>query len=110
MDAQQIALIVVALITATGTYLATKSTNKVSLENENVKNAKALYDQYVAINKELQEKVDKLEQKVEQLQEKYEKEIEYYKNEIGRLEDLIDGLEEENETLKNENTILKGGI
>ena len=42
MDAQQIALIVVALITATGTYLATKSTNKVSLENENVKNAKAL--------------------------------------------------------------------
>ncbi len=75
MDAQQIALIVVALITATGTYLATKSTNKVSLENENVKNAKALYDQYVAINKELQEKVDKLEQKVEQLQEKYEKKL-----------------------------------
>ena len=34
-----------------------------------------LYDQYVAINKELQEKVDKLEQKVEQLQEKYEKKL-----------------------------------
>ena len=46
MDAQQITLILVALVTSTGTYLATKSTNKVSLQNENVKNAKALYDHY----------------------------------------------------------------
>jgi septal ring factor EnvC (AmiA/AmiB activator) len=110
MDAQQITLILVALVTSTGTYLATKSTNKVSLQNENVKNAKALYDQYVAINKELQDKVDKLEKKVEQLQEKYEKEIAFYKDEIDRLEDVIDVLEGENESLKNENKILKGGI
>lgn len=42
MEGQQIALIVVALITAGGTYLVTKSTNKVSLESQNVQNAKAL--------------------------------------------------------------------
>ncbi|BDP93993.1 hypothetical protein EfmGK941_09980 [Enterococcus faecium] len=92
IEQQHLAMIVTALITAVGTFLATKSTNKVTLENENIKNATSLYEQYKELNQQLQQKVDKLENKVEKLQEKYEKEINFYKDKIEQLDGQIDAL------------------
>ena len=107
IEQQHLAMIVTALITAVGTFLATKSTNKVTLENENIKNATSLYEQYKELNQQLQQKVDKLENKVEKLQEKYEKEINFYKDKIEQLDGQIDALLSEREILIEENKRLK---
>lgn len=107
IEQQYLAMVVTALITAVGTFLATKSTNKVTLENENIKNATSLYEQYKELNHQLQQKVDKLEEKVEKLQEKYEKEINFYKLKIEYLETQNESLQNENEVLANENKQLK---
>lgn len=110
IEQQHLAMVITALITAVGTFLATKSTNKVTLENENIKNATSLYEQYKELNQQLQQKVDKLEGKVEKLQEKYEKEINFYKLEIEKLEGQNELLQRENEVLKLENIKLKEGV
>lgn len=110
IEQQHLTMVITALITATGTFLATKSTNKVTLERENIENATLLYERFRELNQQLQHKVDKLEEKVEKLQEKYDKDINVYKLEIDRLEAQIENLQQENETLKLENIKLKEGI
>lgn len=110
IEHQHLAMVFTSLITAVGTFLATKSTNKVTLENENIKNATSLYEQYKELNQQLQHKVEKLEDKVEKIQEKYEKEINFYKLEIEKLEIHNEVLQRENENLRTENIKLKEGI
>ena len=106
--------VLVGIVSIIGTILVTKSNNDTDLEKEmqkmNVQNATTLYEQYMKMNAQLQEKVDKLEERVEKLQEKYDKEINYYKAEIERLESHIDTLEDENQELRDDNIKLKERI
>lgn len=98
--------IITGAIAALSTWFVTRSNNKTDIEKEmqkvNIQNATALYEQYMATNNKLQEKVDKLEEKIEKLNEKYEKEIQFYKLEIDKLETRIEELEDENERLAEE--------
>ena len=110
-EVEPIVPVLVGIVTAIGTFWVAKSKNSTDLEKEmqkvNVQNAATLYEQYMKLNTQLQEKVDKLEDRVEKLQEKYEKEINFYKSEIERMEIQIDGLEDENQKLREESEKLK---
>lgn len=102
MEDNNMTSILLAIVSAIGTFLVTKVNSKSTIEKTNAETAKSLYEQYERANQKLQEKVDKLEHKIDEMKEKYEKEIAFYQAKVEELED-------ENESLMSELERFKGG-